>query len=166
MRTGAILSTVVVALLAVAGPSSAQKGEDGFPGMGSIDAWRSSRPEYRQGMQFMKQSKWDQAIARFRAALALYPDDFRCHLEIGRAIEAKGGAADDAEAAYRSALRINSQSWRAWKGLANIYFSEKKYASAREAVDNARQLSPPAKAQEELNSMVKMIDSALKEAGD
>jgi tetratricopeptide (TPR) repeat protein len=153
--------TFVIALsLAVCLPAAyAGELENEFPGIGSIEAWKSSRPEFANGLAFMRSKQWDQAIARFRAALALYPSDYRCYLEIGRAIEEKGGSVDDAEDAYRSALRLNSQSWRAWKRLANILFIKKKYGDAREAVSNAIQLNPPPRERAELEGMIQSINS-------
>ncbi len=135
-----------------------------FPGEGSIDAWKESVPEFRAGMDKMKAQRWDEAIAHFKASLALYQFQPRAHLEIGRAIEAKGGLVKDAEESYRNCVRLNSQSWAGWKGLANVLIEQKRYLEAREAVSNGLSLNPPARARQQMDRMVQMINSSEKDA--
>lgn len=135
-----------------------------FPGAGSIDAWKTSVPEFRSGMEQMRQHKWDDAIAHFRASIALYQYQPRAFLEIGKAIEAKDGLVSDAENAYRQCIKLDSQSWAGWKGLSNTLYIQKRYAEAREAVSNALNLNPPPKAREQMDKLVQMINAAKQNA--
>lgn len=133
-----------------------------FPGVGSIDSWKTSVPEFRAGMDKMKEKSWDEAIAHFRASIALYEYQPRAYLEIGKAIEAKNGLISDAERAYRQCVKLNNQSWAGWKALSNVLFIQKRYGEAREAVSNALNLNPPARAREQMDKLVQMIDSSQK----
>lgn len=135
-----------------------------FPGVGSVDAWKTSVPEFRSGMEQMKAHKWDDAIAHFRASITLYNYQPKAYLEIGKAIEAKDGLVTDAEKAYRQCVKLNNQSWAGWKGLANNLFVQKRYEEAREAVSNALNLNPPAKAREHMDKLVQMIDSGQRDS--
>lgn len=135
-----------------------------FPGVGSIDAWKTSVPEFRSGMEQMKERRWDDAIAHFRASIALYEYQPKAFLEIGKAIEAKGGLVTDAEKAFRQCVKLNNQSWAGWKGLANNLFVQKRYDEAREAVSNALNLNPPPKARQQMDKMVQMIDGGQKDS--
>lgn len=135
-----------------------------FPGVGSIDSWKTSVPEFREGMNKMKEHSWDEAIAHFRASIALYEYQPRAWLEIGKAIEAKNGLVEDAEKAFRQCVKLNNQSWNGWKCLGNNLYVQKRYGEAREAVSNSLQLNPPAKAKQQLEKMVQMLDSAQRNA--
>lgn len=135
-----------------------------FPGMGSIDNWKASVPEFRVGMEKMKAHRWDEAIEHFRASIALYEYQPRAWLEIGKATEAKGGLVSDAEKSYRQCLKLDNQSWAGWKNLGNVLYMQKRYPEAREAVSNALQLRPPAKASQQLGKMVQMLDSASRDS--
>ena len=135
-----------------------------FPGSGSIDAWKTSVPEFRAGMEQMKLKKWDDAIAHFRASITLYEYQPKAFYEIGKATEAKDGLVSDAERSYRQCVKLNAQSWAGWKALANVLFIQKRYGEAREAVSNALNLNPPQKARQTMDKLVQMIDSGQKNA--
>ena len=135
-----------------------------FPGVGSIDDWKTSLPEYQAGLQEMKQHRWDRAIAHFRATLALYEYQPAAWLEIGRCIEKKDGLVSEAEEAYRQCLKLDSQYWRGWKHLGNVLYMQKKYDEARQSVSNALDLSPPQLDKEELRKMIQTINSGIKDA--
>lgn len=135
-----------------------------FPGVGSIDSWKTSVPEFRVGMEKMKAHRWDEAIQHFRASIALYEYQPRAFLEIGKATEAKGGLIEDAERSYRQCVKLNNQSWNGWKCLANVLYMQKRYPEAREAVSNALNLNPPAKARQQMDKIVQMIDSGQRDA--
>jgi tetratricopeptide (TPR) repeat protein len=135
-----------------------------FPGVGSIDDWKASVPEYQAGLEKMKLHRWDEAIAHFRATLALYAYQPAAWLEIGRCTEKKDGLLSEAEAAYRQCLKLDSQYWRGWKHLGNVLYMQKKYDEARQSVSNAMELHPPAQEKTEIRKMIQMIDSGMKDA--
>ncbi len=152
------------------GPGGREEDIDGpidmskFPGVGSIDSWKTSVPEFRVGMEKMRAHRWDEAIEHFRASIALYEYQPRAWLEIGKATEAKGGLVEDAEKSYRQCLKLDNQSWAGWKNLGNVLYMQKRYPEAREAVSSALQLRPPAKATQQLEKMVQMLDAASRNA--
>jgi tetratricopeptide (TPR) repeat protein len=135
-----------------------------FPGVGSIDSWKTSVPEFREGMTKMKAHRWDEAIAHFRASIALYEYQPKAFLQIGKAIEAKDGLVADAEKAYRQCVKLDNQSWQGWRALANVLYLQKRYDEARTAVSNALNLNPPAKARQTMGKMVQMIDAGQKDS--
>lgn len=135
-----------------------------FPGTGSIDAWKQSVPEFRSGMLKMKEHKWDEAIAAFRASIALYEFQPKAWLQIGRATEAKDGLVLDAEKAFRRSLQLDSQSWAAWKCLSNNLYLQKRFPEAREAAANGIQLGPPQRGRQELDKIIQSINSAQKDS--
>ena len=130
-----------------------------FPGVGSIDSWKTSVPEFRVGMEKMKAKRWDEAIQHFRASIALYEYQPRAFLEIGKATEAKGGLIEDAERSYRQCVKLDNQSWHGWKCLSNVLYMQKRYDEAREAISNALNLNPPARAKQQMDKIVQMIDA-------
>lgn len=135
-----------------------------FPGVGSIDSWKTSVPEYRAGMAKMKAHSWDEAIAHFRASIALYEYQPKAFYEIGRAIERKGGLVADAEKSYRKSVKLDNQFWQGWKALSNVLYEQKRYDEAREAVGNALNLDPPRQAKMQMDKMVQMMDAASRDA--
>lgn len=166
----ALLSAFVLvsACLAVDAKPGKQRGDanstgngmgNGFPGMGSIEAWRGSRPDFEAGVRSMKARKWDDAVQHFKASLAMYPYQPKAWIEIGRANEERDGAVEEAEKDYREALKLDTSNWHAWKRLANVLLIQKRYNEAREAASSAIELNPPAQARAELDNMIKAIEA-------
>ncbi|MBY0550760.1 MAG: tetratricopeptide repeat protein [Candidatus Obscuribacterales bacterium] len=135
-----------------------------FPGMGSIDAWRSSLPELRAGNRCMKEKQWDEAIAHYKASVDLYEYQPRCWLQMGRALQRKGADVADQEKCFRKALKLDQTNWHSWKELANILYMTKRYGEARESLASAIQLNPPPQGKQELERMIKDVDSAQRGA--
>lgn len=131
-----------------------------FPGVGSIDSWKTSVPEFRSGMTKMRQHQWDEAIGHFRASIALYEYQPHAWYQIGRAIEAKNGLFADAEKAFRKSVSLDNQYWQGWKALANNLYVQKRYDESREAISNALNLDAPQAAKGQMRKIVEMIDSA------
>jgi outer membrane protein assembly factor BamD (BamD/ComL family) len=66
------LSLVVFAFSVVLVPAFAYT--DGqFPGKGSVEDWHRANDEYNQACRSLNAGKYDEAIAKDKAALALYP---------------------------------------------------------------------------------------------
>lgn len=135
-----------------------------FPGVGSIEAWRTARPEAQAGNAAMKARRWDEAIRHFKAALDLYEYQPRVWTQMGRAIEERGGDLAEAERCYRKSLKLNAENWHAWKCLANVLYVQKRYGESREALASALQLKVPPKELGKLQEMVKRVESASKNA--
>lgn len=154
---------LIFALMTITMDVSAQEtqGKEGFPGVGSIEQWQSSKPEFQAGLADMKTKQYQRAIEHFNAAIALYPYEHKYFFHLGRAIEASGGKLEDAEAAYRKALSLKSDDWKAWHRLSSVLYVQKKYSEARDAVGSALQLDVPPKDKLKLETELKTITSMM-----
>lgn len=162
-----IFALVLLAALTFAPGAIAQDAEAGlgkFPGVGSIDAWRTSRPETQAGYACMKNKRWDDAIRHFKATLDLYEYQPRVWIQMGRAIEERGGDLSEVEKCYRKSLKLDAENWHGWKCLANVLYVQKRYGESREALASALQLKVPPKELGPLQKMVERVDSAAKNA--
>lgn len=135
--------------------------KDTFPGVGSIEQWQSSKPEYQAAMADMKVKQYQRAIEHFNAAIALYPYDHKYFYHLGRAIEASGGKMEDAEANYRKALSLKSSDWKSWHRLSSVLYVQKKYSEARDALGSALQLDVPANERLKLETELKTVTSMM-----
>jgi|GEM_PF-5205117 len=154
---------LIIALLTITINVSAQGNHNtgSFPGLGSIEQWQSSKPEFDAGIALMKTKQYQQAIEHFNAAITLYPYDHKYFFHLGRAIEASGGKMEDAEAAYRKALSLRSSDWKAWHRLSSVLYVQKKYSEARDALGSALQLDVPPNEKRKLETELKTITSMM-----
>lgn len=132
-----------------------------FSGIGRMEDWKASLPEFRAGQNSMRQKSWDDALNHFRASLDLYKYQPKVWIEIGRAIEAKNGNITEAEIAYKNATKLDTSNWHAWKRLANVLLIQKKFREAREAAASALSLNPPPKERAEVDRLIQSIDAGL-----
>lgn len=132
-----------------------------FPGVGTVEAWQSSQPEYEAGLYNFKIKQYQKAIEHFNAAIALYPFDHRYFYQLGRSIEFSGGKLEDAEAAYRKALSLRSSDWKSWHRLSSVLYVQKKYSEARDALGSALQLDVPPNDRAHLENQLKTITSMM-----
>ncbi len=158
-----IAMLLIIALMTVTIGVSAQEiqGKEGFPGVGSIEQWQSSRPEFQAGMADIKAKQYQRAIEHFNAAITLYSYEHKYYFHLGRAIEASGGKLEDAEAAYRHALSLKSSDWRAWHRLSSVLYVQRKYSESRDALGSALQLDVPTKDRLKLETELKTITSMM-----
>ena len=76
-----------------------------------------------------------------RAAQALRPDDVKILATLGTAL-ARSGHGDEAETAYRRALRNDPDSVLAWLGLAVLHAERQQWADAQRAYDEVLRREP------------------------
>jgi protein O-GlcNAc transferase len=91
--------------------------------------------------QVLAESKPDEAIAAYKQAAALQPNDPEAHLGAGSLLEKENRFAD-AEAEYRQALTIDPASADALVGLSNIYMRGQRLAEAEEFLHKLVALRP------------------------
>jgi len=130
----------LVVLLGVYSPSSEARG---FPGKGSMAAWERAHEAYDEGYQLSLLGNPEQAIAKFRTAIVLYPYDADFYYDLGNAY----CSTDQwplAEQAYRSSLKINDKIWSTWLELGTALKWQGKIAESKEALSTALQLNPDA----------------------
>jgi len=86
--------------------------------------------EYSIGYEYLKQSKYDDAILHFQEAIKLWSKYYAAYIALGQAYRVKRDVVL-AESSYNQAKRIDPRDTRAYEGLATIYFVDyKKYGEA------------------------------------
>jgi Tfp pilus assembly protein PilF len=78
------------------------------------------RAYHALGYHYMRQKRWDDAIAQFRTYVEVAPKDANSHDSLGEALLAKGSA-DDALASYQKALAIDAAFPSSLLGAAKCY---------------------------------------------
>jgi len=81
------------------------------------DGWRG---DHRLGYFYVREKRWDDAIAQFRKYVGVAPKDANSHDSLGEAFLAKGSA-DEALASYLTALSVNPSFPSSLHGAAKCY---------------------------------------------
>jgi len=84
---------------------------------------------FEDGVASSRAGRHDEAIERFRAALALAPGCFDCHFNIGVAYMAKKDE-KQAEAAWQQALTVRADYAEALNALSTLYNNQKRFDEA------------------------------------
>jgi tetratricopeptide (TPR) repeat protein len=84
---------------------------------------------YQKGLDLGKNSKSEEAILEFRAALTSYSNFPECYVEIGK-IELVRARLDDAVVAFQNAIRLDKNSFDAHVNLGITLMDQKKYDEA------------------------------------
>lgn len=116
----------------------------GFPGTGSKQVWLKANGLYDEGNRLLDGKKYAESIAKYQAAIALYPFDVHYHYNLGLALKKKGDY-KAAATSFKQALAINKSDWKIWKGLGNSLYKDGQYADAIEAFKGALACNPPAR---------------------
>ena len=87
--------------------------------------------------------KYDAAVAAYKAADALRPNQAETHLELGRAYDALGKT-EDAQAEFLTAAKLDPKSALAQYNLGSVYNRRQLYAEATAAFRQAFALEPSA----------------------
>jgi Flp pilus assembly protein TadD len=132
---------------------------DTFKDVGRQEDFTAAMPLERKGIRQLNNGRYAEAEASFRAALKQYPSLAQAYHGLGVALEKQGTNLADAEAAYRSSLKLNTTNFKVWKRLANILYQEKKYSDARKAIADAISLNPPPKVRRELDAMIRTVEA-------
>src|SRR5579862_689875 len=95
----------------------------------------------RDATEFARQKSWDQAIASYRKALNLEPNDALTHYNLALALKYKGEA-KQAAAEFEAALRLKPKWADAHYGLGAAYYDLHDQPAAIKELQTAVQLSP------------------------
>lgn len=143
---------------------------DKFSGFGRESDFQAAMRQERAAWRFYREKNYDQAINSFKQAIQLYPNLPAAYVGMGQSIEHSGGPDTEAEAAYRSSIKCNTDDFRAWHRLAAVLYHERKYVEARKALDSALQLNPPPRERRIMENMITGIAAAERngqvDAGD
>jgi tetratricopeptide (TPR) repeat protein len=105
------------------------------------------RAYHRLGYFYVREKRWDDAIAQFRKYVAVAPKDANSHDSLGEALLAKGSV-DEALASYLRALSVDASFPASLQGAAKCYDRQgmkaeaaryyRKYADASSAAPDAK----------------------------
>ena len=99
---------------------------------------------FKQGVEFVKQEKWDEAIETFTRFIQEYPNDSSCAIAYnnrGRAYRGKGDY-DRAIEDYNKAIELNPNFTAAYTNRGAAYNNEDEYDLAIEDLNKAIELDP------------------------
>jgi tetratricopeptide (TPR) repeat protein len=86
--------------------------------------------EFDAGVREQEKGKFDKAIRRFQAALALAPDFYPAHNNLGAVYLAEKNFSG-AQSEFEAALRLNQSDTQAYFNLGNVYLLTQRYADAQ-----------------------------------
>ena len=105
-----------------------------------LDAQAATSDAFEQGLVAARGGRLEEAVTRFQAALETAPDCAECQRNLG-IVQGRLGAHDEAEAAFRAALALDSENAASYTGLAEIYNAQRRFDDAAEASAAAARLS-------------------------
>ncbi len=91
-----------------------------------LKAPEKAQKEFEKGSQSLDKKTWEEAKKHFEAAIAIYPDYDVAYNGLGQAL-ANTGDATAARAAFEKAIKINDNFAMAYRNLARISLSERKF---------------------------------------
>ena len=136
-----------------------------FPGKGSVQAWHQAAVFLRDGHILQDNGKYDEAIAKFKAAIAIYPYEPAAWGRLGNCYQDKKEYAL-AESAHRKATALNPDDWMGWSDLSRTFYFEDKIPDYKAAMVKALSCHPPSKEAAEIQGSIKDIAKYLSEQKD
>jgi len=100
---------------------------------------------FDEGVAASNAGDYDGAIVKYSDALALLPECYECHYNIGLAYAQKKDYVK-AEESFKKAIEIKADYVEAYNGLATVYNAQKKFTEAKEASNKAGELAAAAAA--------------------
>jgi tetratricopeptide (TPR) repeat protein len=140
------IAALLVALALIAAPCSEVRADFGgkFPGKGDNLTWQKANILFDEGNVFFNSNRLDQAIAKYKEAIAVYPHDSEYHNYLGLSYKKKGEM-KLAEESLRQAIALNGCVWSSWSNLGSVLKHQHKLAEAKDAYSKSLQFNPPAK---------------------
>jgi tetratricopeptide (TPR) repeat protein len=134
---------------------------DNFPGKGSRQAWLDANKYLNEAIDLNRQQRYEEAIKRLQAAVAVYPHDPAYFHSMGYAFEKKGDLVA-AEGAYKKALSMDSRDWRTWNALKNVFYKQGRYQESKQACLNALECNPPKQRRANIQAAIQELDQKLR----
>jgi tetratricopeptide (TPR) repeat protein len=94
------------------------------------------RKLFQEGVDALNGNKWDDALVKFQETVTQRPDCFQCHLAVGEAYLGKEDFTN-AEAAFNKAKELKPDAPEPYRGLRNLYNSQKNFDKAAEMAAEA-----------------------------
>ncbi len=111
------------------------------PASGSLSSNANAAGHIDLGDLLFYQKDLDGAVAQFRAALQLEPDNFRAHQTLGDVFSSKKDY-DGALSEYREALRLNPKDLDAERGVASVLYNKGDFKGSVAAYQELVRLEP------------------------
>ncbi|HDN79272.1 MAG TPA: tetratricopeptide repeat protein [Chloroflexi bacterium] len=89
----------------------------------------SAEDHIEKGIEYARQGKLDEAVAEFKEAIRLEPDNAKAHYNLGLVYD-KQGQFDQAIAEYKEAIRLDPNHVPARNNLGGIYYNQKRFDEA------------------------------------
>ena len=106
----------------------------------ALDARAATTDAFEQGLAAVRGGDLAGAVTLFQTAMETTPDCAECQRNLG-IVQGRLGAYDEAEAAFRAALRLDPENAESYDGLAEIYNAQRRFDEAAEASSAAARLS-------------------------
>jgi tetratricopeptide (TPR) repeat protein len=136
-----------------------------FPGKGDYKKWVQACKLYNVGIQLLHRHKYQEAAAKFQAAVDLYDFDGDFYHNLGLA-HSKLHRYSAAEQAYRRAIELRANDWDDWCNLASVLFDQNRFGECREALANAARCSPTSYGQNHIDWFLEQLARKEKEEKD
>lgn len=136
--------------------------ETKFPGVGAYLDWQRAHDQYEDANKHLLARNYDQAIGMYRISLSIYATFPQCLHNLAIAVSKKG---DHQEAAIycMEAISLRHTDWKFWKTLAIELFMQGNYVLALQAMEHAKELTPPVPETVEIIESIEIIKDALHE---
>jgi Flp pilus assembly protein TadD len=157
-----VLFGVILCLVITISDAVAYKFGD-FPGKGNKQIWLRANSRLNAGLHLSRDGKFDAAMPKILDAMRLYPDDPSYSYSLAICFERrnKPGDMEMAERLYRESIKLNSQQWETWNGLATPLIELHKYGEAKNALLTCLRLGPPVDEVKKIKSDIQQIDKKL-----
>ncbi|MCC4765730.1 tetratricopeptide repeat protein [Methanosarcina sp. DH1] len=96
---------------------------------------------YKEGMEYDKAERTDDAIIAYRKAIALNPEDINAHLNLGNSFMSKS-LYDEAIEEYETALKIKPDYAKAYCNIGSVLLYKKQYKESIEKYRDALKIDP------------------------
>ena len=133
---------------------------DTFPGKGSHQAWDTAGKLFNEANHLCDQNKYEQAMSKYKSAIAVYPYDPSYFQGLGFAYE-KSQKLDQAEKAYRESLQLNGKQWEVWNGLKNVYYKQGRYLECKQACLKVLECNPPTERRARVEAALRELEGKL-----
>jgi tetratricopeptide (TPR) repeat protein len=122
-------------------PCHADEGH-GFPGKGERSQWLQANTHFNEGVKLYRAANYDAAVAKYKEAIEVYPDDYEFYNSLGLAYKKKNQL-DEALTALKKSIELKDNSWESWSNLGSIYKHQNHHKEAFDAYSKALQYNPP-----------------------
>jgi Tfp pilus assembly protein PilF len=135
---------------------------NGFPGKGSYQAWVKAIPIYNEGNKFRRAKQYPQAIAKYKAAIAIYPQYAGAYHGLALVLESSGDPTS-AELAYKRAIDLDTSNWMPLNDYAGLLYNKGQYLESKQVALKALKLNPPPEWVRDIKSGIADDDKKLNE---